>query len=864
MRSLTLLIVLTLLPLAACEGAPTPTATPVPTPTPTSTPAPTPTPVPTPTPPPTPTFTPTPAATATPTQAPTPTATATPAPPLPSPTPTATSSPPPTPTPRPTPTALELRIAAAEWAESYYDEFLRELAKEAPAATDAFLDWIGDGKQRGAGSPILFFEYAKLARANEPVALRILEMPFLEEVEHPDSNVVTMLGDLARSDPEGLDLMLGHPALQGGITDRNAVDVFLLYLERKEPASAERIRESPWVRDGITREPWGEASKVIELVQVALRLPRTFEALLGWEWARDGIDGLEESIVNEFSLVTSTPFNDEEVAPLIGMPFLEELDRTDLWLVRMLLQRSQLSPYTVRDIIARPEVQGGIRDAQRFEVTLWILDLYNREDADRLRTLAWVEDGLQPVEEDLFITLWERARHDETGRLFNLLLSKPWVKDDVTRIETELVQALLTICGDSEDCANEISQILRMQFLDTVERSDLDIMQYLGRVPGPERSVLISHVVQAGGLEDVDSPVAISLDVLEGQYPAIAADLRALPWVQDGVDASEEETVALLATMARRFHSLIGMPFLRSWDSLDAAALRGLFTVWRVLGEDRFRQVIQHPWLSDGITDEHTNILAALSRLNSHPELIDVLLDPEQTSVEERAIELPLAGEVRLSVIRPGVRGLVVSGTMGLLEQAVRSQEEFMGVAFPQSHAIVLVADLHDFGGTGSYDAIIVTVNPESREIIAHEAAHTYWSRSRSWINEGGASLLDVISLRAYNGTPLPDRELPCTLFDNLAELERSGRWPLDIYESGCNYYLGRGIFRELYTRLGDEAFRPAYGRFYLALRDDSYEDVCTGADESACYLRASFTEGATPEQAAIVEDVLRRRYYGS
>ncbi len=750
------------------------------------------------------------------------------------------------------------------WADGYYDQFLLELAGEAPAATDAFLNWVGDGEQRGAGSAHLLFRYSELAKANEPVALRMLEMPFLEELEHPDSEVVGMLGNLARSDPEGLELVLGYPALRGGITDEDAVDVFLLYLQRKAPASAERIQGLSWVRDGITRGPRAEASKVIELVQVAQRLPKTFDALLGWEWTRDGIDKLEESIVNELSNVAPTPFNDEEVAPLIGMPFLQELDNTDLWLVSVLLQRFQVAPYVVRDLIARPESQGGIRDAQRFESTLWILDLYDKEDADRLRALAWVKDGLQPVEEELFRTLWETARHDEKGRLFNVLLTVPWVLDGVTPVETDAVQVLLALCGGAHDCASVTSQVLRMPFFDTVERSDLDILQFLIRVPLSDRRVLISHVIQTGGLEDDHPPSSISLDVLEQQRPDIAASLRMLPWVQDGVDASEEETVALLAALARRYPAVVGMPFVQRWDSLDAAALRGLFTVWQRLGESYLRQVIRHPWLSSGITDEQTNILAALDRVTSEPELLDVLLDPAQTSVEERTIELPLAGEVRLSIIRPGVRTFLVSGTMGLLEQAVRSQEEFMGVAFPQGHAIVLVADVHNFGGTGGFDAIITTIYPESRGVIAHEVGHTYWHTGRAWMIEGGASFLDVISHRAYNGTPLPEQELPCTLFDTLAELEFSGRTPYDLLESGCNYFLGRGIFRELYVRLGDAAFRPGFGRLYLALRDDSYEDVCTGVDESACYIREAFTEGATPEQEAIVEDVLRRRYYGS
>ena len=65
------------------------------------------------------------------------------------------------------------------------------------------------------------------------------------------------------------------------------------------------------------------------------------------------------------------------------------------------------------------------------------------------------------------------------------------------------------------------------------------------------------------------------------------------------------------------------------------------------------------------------------------------------------------------------------------------------------------------------------------------------------------------------------------------------------IFGSGCPYCLGRGIFRELYNRLGDEASRQGFGRLYLALRDDSHEEVCGGDDRNGCYVREAFTEGA-------------------
>ena len=240
-----------------------------------------------------------------------------------------------------------------------------------------------------------------------------------------------------------------------------------------------------------------------------------------------------------------------------------------------------------------------------------------------------------------------------------------------------------------------------------------------------------------------------------------------------------------------------------------------------------------------------------------------VLIDYERTVPEERAIMLPLAGKMALSVIRPGV---VTPDddqqAMGFLEHAVRTQEEFMGIAFPHNHAITLIADINEYGGNGGKNAII-NADYEHYGVIAHEIAHTYWPWQPLWIAEGAASFLEVISERAYNGAPLPDMENPCVLAESLAELEQLmvELGPDAIYDSRCAYSLGRGIFRELYIRLGDAAFRRGFGNLYLALRDDAYTSVC--ADSAGCYLREAFADGATPEQIAVIDDVVARRYYG-
>ena len=83
------------------------------------------------------------------------------------------------------------------------------------------------------------------------------------------------------------------------------------------------------------------------------------------------------------------------------------------------------------------------------------------------------------------------------------------------------------------------------------------------------------------------------------------------------------------------------------------------------------------------------------------------------------------------------------------------------------------------------------------------------------------------------------------------------------VYESGCNYALGYGMFSELHQSLDEAAFRRGFRNLYLALRDETHESVCEGEHRSGCYLREAFADGATPEQLAVIDEIVARRYYG-
>ena len=85
----------------------------------------------------------------------------------------------------------------------------------------------------------------------------------------------------------------------------------------------------------------------------------------------------------------------------------------------------------------------------------------------------------------------------------------------------------------------------------------------------------------------------------------------------------------------------------------------------------------------------------------------------------------------------------------------------------------------------------------------------------------------------------------------------------LDFKYDPCNYCLGWGMFVDLYNNLGEEAFRRGFMNLSLRIPGFVPSEGCTGIDEGVCYVNAAFADSAAPEDAAVAEEIINRRYYG-
>ena len=392
--------------------------------------------------------------------------------------------------------------------------------------------------------------------------------------------------------------------------------------------------------------------------------------------------------------------------------------------------------------------------------------------------------------------------------------------------------------------------------------------------------------------------------VLEQRNPQSARTIRSLSWIEDGI-ADEEQDAAealiyLAATSEEVFDSLtrktwlndpdfrragavvidleylayedsaaalrlVEMPFLRSLQPSDVLAVKALSEM-AYLHLPSFRRALRHPAISDGITDDEARIVALLNGdYVADPSLMNSLLDPAVTMVEERDIVLPAAGDVTLAVIRsrPGS-----ARSMDLFENAVRATESLLNEPFPAGYVPLFFTGAVPGALSGSHNGSHIAVStefdvddgsPEASQagaVIAHEVAHYYWRWSQPWLDEGAAEFTATYLEHQARGDALEPVNYPCGPTQTIRHLQGRSVYATDLAYI-CNYAVGERFFLDLYQQLGEEVFWSGLRSFYRDVsRNRTQETELPGID----HLRRAFTNTAGREAAAagpVVADVV-------
>lgn len=678
------------------------------------------------------------------------------------------------------------------------------------------------------------------------------------------------------------------------------------------PASAEEldaIEDLPWVRDGLTDR---ERTQVESLREIGERSSQAFGAIVTGGWLEEDMPLHRSLVLGDLGRMARV--HHRAVALIASLPFLDSLENEDVRVVDALYWIVVGDRARAADFLS---VLGSHRNAASLSsIDVWLayLDFKDRTAADGLRQLAWFHDGIPEFEGDTVDSYrtsdnWEYWTVGElvsiylrSPRLYLALVQKQWMNDAIDDTRGRTVDRILSISYPSSSLALDI---LEMPFLAALEPADESALEFLRELNWYDREGLRELVFRysEGGIADADLTM-LRVEYLKIHDPPTAAVLQDLAWLGDGVADSERRAAVLVQRLALEaeplLHSLVargwlddgvsqaeegvlgqflglagrvarkdiavavrisGMPFLDLVDGADAAAMRSLVGIHWEGSESPLMDILDHPTLEGGLADEDTPLVAVLHDVGRgggadfNKDVALAVLEPRAFKVETRVVPVPGLEEVRLAVV---AREGTAPRTLDLLEEAVLDQINFMRTPFPGSFAGLAVVDRSGAGGGGPGGIITIAPGYEnSRHLIAHEVAHTYWPFYPPWLAEGPAEFM-------ANRFAGPQLLGACSIADTLGELDRLAQENSDVYYAGaCAYTLGSSLFVDLYRAVGDEAFRQGFSRLYLALKSEAHTAVCSGVEKGVCYVKQAFVADASPETAALAEPVINLVYYG-
>jgi hypothetical protein len=491
--------------------------------------------------------------------------------------------------------------------------------------------------------------------------------------------------------------------------------------------------------------------------------------------------------------------------------------------------------------------------------------------------LTWVADGIDESERPAVRELSTLIEQNPT--VAKIILDRPWVADGVNGPEKRVIVRVGNIGRDLPTMAKEVALL---PFLaDDATQPESEVVEILWETSDLLDVVLAKQLIAlpwlADGVTQTEASLLSDLRYIARNDITLASRLVSFPWLVDGLDATERNTVerliwiadadaelandiagkpwlaeSLTDDAARSVSSLYyinnentalareitNMPFLESLAPTDAAALESMS--WLAYTDLlALREVLAHPTLEHGITDQWAPVVALLDSVNeAAPAFLRPLLDPDQGDVEQRAVTLHHTGAVTIAIIRTETGA---PRSIDLLEHSVGSVDRFMGEAMPANFVGLLfgTAVLGYAHGTNYGDYFVMLPEYDADDgsdaadyagrLMAHEVARYYWRGNPNWLDEGLAELLAAVAENERTGAPVTMAHTYCPAGDNIALLERLDAAGL-IYDYRCNYALGGQFFLEIYNTLDDAAFREGLRNLYLASLVEDYADEFDGS----------------------------------
>ena len=336
--------------------------------------------------------------------------------------------------------------------------------------------------------------------------------------------------------------------------------------------------------------------------------------------------------------------------------------------------------------------------------------------------------------------------------------------------------------------------------------------------PGIARQIEAFPWVQDGltvlETKAIDKLIYLGADSIDN----LQAVLR-LPWVQDAIEDTEHDILDDLSGLRPDVvAAMTSMPFLASHEATDALAVEGMRWLERGSSLDA---LVDSPVFQDGIDDSETTLIAAVGTFYKDADSVRRVLTPGNAAVEVLSLGTELTPELAVSIVRTGSQSR--PGTMEAVRDAVEFVESIMGLPLPVEHVIVVFDEAAvpaGYGGANYGFAFSYSPKYETRQGtyewrvlqsgFTHELAHYFWSGDQAWMAEGVANMFSYMRGRGsgLSRGQLKTERRTCEAHD-LQMLELWGDYH-------CNYYLGDQLFKDLLETLGRLQFVAKLQELYL------------------------------------------------
>ena len=635
-------------------------------------------------------------------------------------------------------------------------------------------------------------------------------------------------------------------------------------LDRNDPSLARAIKSLPWVEDGIDR---GESKVVQALLYIIAGSRPAVSTIVAFDWVQDGVEGAEADAIARINDLGDA----EVISAVVGLGWVADgIEELEVNTIQELYYIAYDDVAVASAVVGLGWVEDGMEHLE-FEAIDGLNNFSDIEVASSVVKMGWVEDGIEELEVKTIKELSYVDYYD--SGLASSVIGLSWLQDEIEEVEVKTIQELRYIAFDDIGVASAVVGLGWVE--DGIEEVEFEAIDWINNFSDVE---VASSVVGLGwvqdGIEELEVKTIKELSYMANRDRTVGLSVVGLGWVQNGVDKLEAQAIKEIRYLSGKDVGetlrIVSMPFLQSLEPSDVPALDSLNSLAASRSGD-FRRVLSHPILSSGISDDWAKIVATLYGVSkTKPDLIDTLLDPAQVTLQERVIDLPLAGETHLAIIRTGPGA---ARSMDLIEHAVRHAEYYMGTPFPTGYVGYLFGDAvtPTFGGTnyGTHIASLAKydVDDGSHEAdvigrhIAHEVAHYYWRDNSNWVDEGTADFMASVSENARIGQPIEVTNYPCGYVRTIAELEGLDVSSDDGADSAfsCNYALGERLFVDLYRNLDEDRFREGFRELYLLSQLEDNNDAEGSTELGIDHVRTAFGQG---ESGGSEVDLITARWY--